>query len=155
MRDHKYKAWHKVEKVMCDVSVINFDQGAFLIGVKKGEDEIGDKYFVPAPTDGRFCNFDEFELLEYTGLKDKNGKEIYEGDLLNEIRYPPDKNGNYDSVPVFIKENIVQVGFNEGCFTADEAHLWRFISNIGDNEKTDYEIIGNIYENSELLTLTK
>ena len=88
---------------------------------------------------------------QYTGLKDKNGKEIYEGDLLNEIRYPPDKNGNYDSVPVFIKENIVQVGFNEGCFTADEAHLWRFISNIGDNEKTDYEIIGNIHENPELL----
>ena len=95
--------------------------------------------------------YEDAEVMQYTGLRDKNRKEIYEGDLLNEIRYPPDKNGNYDSVPVFIKDNIVQVGFNEGCFTADEAHLWRFISNISDNEKTDYEIIGNIHENPELL----
>ena len=130
----KFKAWHKAEKVMCDVSVINFDSGAFLIGVKKGEDEIGDKYFIPAPTDGRFCEFEEFELLQYTGLKDKNGKEIYEGDILrdDDVISQPGDEGFY----------IINEDFIINCYYL---HCW--IS----KEKNPFGIIGNIHENPELL----
>lgn len=91
-------------------------------------------------------------VMQSTGLKDKNGKEIYEGDILNRLMYPPDENGNYNSIPVFIKGNQVEVGFNEGCFIGKPSyHLWRYICYYDDSTKTDYEIIGNIYENPELL----
>ncbi len=60
---------------MCKVSIINFELGAFLIGVKPGEDEIYDKEIVIAPDNGRFCEWDEIEMMDSTGLKDKNGVE--------------------------------------------------------------------------------
>lgn len=73
-------------------------------------------------------------LMQYTGLKDKNGKEIYEGDILS--------TGNLES-----GHRIVEVYFKDGCFyTKDESFKkWR----VAGWRTT--EIIGNIYENPELL----
>ena len=65
-------------------------------------------------------------LMQYTGLKDKNGKEIYDGDIL--------KNEDYNRTRVMEWENDV-VPF---CFDYYES-------------PGDWEIIGNIYENPELL----
>lgn len=139
MKEIKFKAWHKAEKKMCDVSIINFDQGAFLIGVKPGEDEIGDKYFIPAPTNGRFCNFDEFELLQYTGMNDKNGKEIYKGSVLKAYG---------KKITRFV------VAFTNGSFDLyHEFARWGLLSRLFEMNDMPVEIIGSIYENPELLTL--
>ena len=147
MKETKFKAWHKAEKVMCDVSLINFDQGAFLIGVKKGEDEIGDKYFVPAPTDGRFCSFDEFELLEYTGMKDKNGKKSYHNNLVK-------CNGKASGQSGAPRDMIGVIDWHlhgwEIAVWYENEWWWP-----GSMNYSTFEIIGNIYENPELLTLTK
>jgi uncharacterized phage protein (TIGR01671 family) len=77
-------------------------------------------------------------LVEFTGLKDKNGKEIYEGDILN-WEYDTDKKYPW------------QVCFENGCFI-------RILKNIYPNKKEPiseriegFTIIGNIYENPELL----
>ena len=69
--------------------------------------------------------------MQYTGLKDKNGKEIYEGDILltNNQTY------NYE------------VKFEDCSFGVQTKH-YGFINLIGCGE---LEIIGNIYENPELL----
>jgi len=79
---------------------------------------------------------------EYTGLKDKNGKEIYEGDILDS------------------REEVVWV--NNGWFKKDLEKSWEeFLQDDVDtydecqtrlNEDNNYEVIGNIYENPELLT---
>jgi uncharacterized phage protein (TIGR01671 family) len=73
-----------------------------------------------------------FKIMQYTGLKDKNGKEIYEGDVL---KYPGYKN--------------LEIWFEDGAFLVgkrneSDQHVFQ--------SKTDHmEIIGNIYENPELV----
>ena len=138
MREIKYKAYHIAEKLMCDVSLINFDKGAFLMGVKPGEDDICDKFFITAPTEGRFCDFDEFELLQYTGFEDKNGLKICEGDILK----------GYGTE---IKRYVV--AFTNGAFDLyHEFARWGLLSRMFEIPDMPALIIGNIYENPDLLT---
>ena len=68
-------------------------------------------------------------LMQYTGLKDKNGVEVYEGDKVKAKFYG--------------REVVGEIGFNSGCFL-----LWN--SCVSDNQLfifTDIEVIGNIYKN--------
>ena len=75
--------------------------------------------------------FNEFDkIMQYTGLKDKNGVEIYEGDLL--------QNTN----PVWKKEIV--------SFVMEWDAVAARFSDYSPRE--DFEVIGNIYENEELLT---
>lgn len=92
------------------------------------------------------CYTNEFELMQYTGLKDKNGKEIYEGDII----YWKDLSKASDGT---LEDNVV-------VFWDDEHLRWgaESLSAIGVYQKLyDYsdvdeiEVIGNIYENKELM----
>ena len=149
----KFKAWHKAEKKMCEVSLINFDKGAFLIGVEKAKDTYSNdgKTIIHAPENGRFCEWDEIELIQFTGLLDKNGVEIYEGDVLNcKTTF---ENNMADRR--FQAATQREVSFKDGCFIDDvtDINLFDSIMNITYNPSgwTDFEVIGNIYENPELL----
>jgi uncharacterized phage protein (TIGR01671 family) len=80
---------------------------------------------------------DENVLMQYTGLKDKNGKEIYEGDILN-MTY-------HGSVSIVKPEIKGVVGFERCSFIIEENGI--SLGKIG----RSLEVIGNIYENPELL----
>lgn len=72
-------------------------------------------------------------LGQYTGLKDKNGVEIYEGDIIK--------------AKFFNKEIVGYIGFSMGCFMIAG-------SGVSDNQIfvfNDIEVIGNIYDNPKLL----
>jgi len=76
------------------------------------------------------------ELMQYTGLKDKNGIEIYEGDIIKFLGYNALTEGN--------KEYISKVYFKDGEF-----------KNTANYYTESREVIGNIYENPELLCQKK
>ena len=86
--------------------------------------------------DGAFFSKEEIELMQYTALKDKNGKEIYEGDIVNFKMY----DGQYENY---------QIIFRAGEFNAINKDDTNYIS--VDIWNIYGEVIGNIYENPELL----
>lgn len=84
-----------------------------------------------------------FSIMQYTGLKDKNGVEIYEGDILKGYRFIPNKDGSYT------------LGSNANKEVYYKHVKWSNTSlcvgfNISDSCNKN-EVIGNIYENPELL----
>ena len=84
----------------------------------------------------------DIELMQYTGLKDRNGKEIYEGDVLNASEAAPRGDGHYDDVV-----HVVDWCDEQGCFMAKESDRindWCFLNDY------DFEVIGNIYETPDL-----
>jgi len=123
MREIKFRAWDKFEKKMWT------DFKAYLlIDITNGEyifNTVEDEYQI-----------DRYILMQFTGLLDKNGKEIYEGDIVSPINF----NGSY-------RQAIVK--FKNGCFIVESTGMCKDYECLGD--KIHFEAIGNIYEYKHLL----
>ena len=78
--------------------------------------------------------------MQFTGLKDKNGKEIYEGDIINGL------------VVTYLGDSNAGLGMNAGWYLQrDDFESWVELECRCNENENNYEIIGNIYENPELL----
>ena len=126
----KFRAWDKLNNEMSVVEQINFYRGEF--------ESIG--YGVSSLREA-----DKIELMQSTGLKDKNGKEIFEGDILAV---------EADDGVIILKVSwddehalfvIKTKKFNEEAALAE----------LVDDNSYPFEVIGNIYENHELLEDSK
>jgi uncharacterized phage protein (TIGR01671 family) len=114
-REIKFRAWDKVEEemVLGDTAIFWLSQG-----------------------------IDEIEFMQFTGLRDKNDKEIWEGDIVK------------------CGYGVGKVVFKSGCFWAEwiddkEAYMEWIHSRKGTYIRTEdeqFEVIGNIFENPQLLT---
>lgn len=110
------------------------DDGIFRVGsLNASYDPYNDDDYLDG---GLYTAKERFILMQYTGLKDKNGKEIYEGDILK-VDW---KDNRYKSV----------IGMVEWD---NENAAYRFAAGSPSEVSWSHEIIGNIYENPELLKL--
>jgi uncharacterized phage protein (TIGR01671 family) len=83
-------------------------------------------------------DFKDIELMQYTGLKDKNGVKIFEGDIVKRITL----------FKAEILESINCVEFEKGCFILKTPSIKNYLFLCKEYE---LEVIGNIWENKELL----
>lgn len=135
MRDIKFRVWDKELKLM-HICGENIHDNIFF-----NKNNIAQYYNLQngcgSPT--------TYELMQYTGLKDKNGKEIYEGDIVKyEKFYVYDF--DYDEGIAIIYWDNEDTGFYGECqsynYSLDMFYLIRNLSS---------EVIGNIFDNPELL----
>ena len=91
-----------------------------------------------------FRDFEKVELMQYTELTDKNGKEIYEGDI---VLVKPGGISTWYKTVVEFKEGALIASLING-----ENHFYIFNPGFDSN---DFEVIGNIYENKKLLEENK
>ena len=140
MREIKFRVWDKETKKMFDVTHLQLD-----VNNAKPTFVAFDEQ--PAASMGywdTFENMDEIELLQYTGFKDKNGKEIYDGHIVS-VKYLYDKRTT-DRAQVVWREDKASFGLKSLKGLTNEVYeLYQVTA------EHNLEIIGNIYENPELL----
>lgn len=128
-REIKFRAWIEkgCESKMGEVTSINLDEGYinYIICNEQNEIEIIGLAYL-----------DEYVLLQYTGLEDKNGKEIYEGDILK-YNFPYDGRLKHISPVIYLE---TQASFGVIDFYGNNIPLYDIPAN------NCFEIIGNIYE---------
>lgn len=128
----KFRLWNRISSQLHLVDGLYFDD-------KEAE-------YVDDDNVLRFIGFKNIVLMQSTGLKDKNDKEIFEGDIVRTTRFL----GRADEIGGFYeyeKDYLGVVKVLEGSWVidtgSDAVNLW---SEIDENE-----VLGNIYENRELL----
>ena len=133
-REIKFRAWNKKEKYMEIADDLQMFSNDLSIGI---------------PSKDYFLRKDDVELMQYTGLNDKNGKEIYEGDIVKIYGHCFDFG--------FKQEEIGQIKFIHGAFgfyrekSKNEYCFNNLETEEAYGELDYYEVIGNIYDNPELL----
>jgi hypothetical protein len=125
----KYRAWHKTWKEMGKISWMLFhDDGKVDTVLFNGRD-----------FDFKL-KIDKIELMQSTDLKDKNGKEIFEGDIVKMAK-------DFYSEPAYYEVIRHRGGAYRLESNQHGCELWL--------RHTNCEVIGNIYENPELLEVAE
>jgi len=144
MRKIEFRAWDKKNRVMLPVKYMDFKEWWVSCDPTYGETnplQYGERNsFENQRTDRHI-------IMQYTGLRDRNAKEIYEGDILASVKYNSNELSN--------SELRWEIYFNEERLTfyrRDKKEgivnpFWEF--NLG---SVQHIVVGNIYENPELLT---
>ena len=125
MNEIKFRAWDNENKEMLKVQELDFEDTLY-----------GGRLAIRTDQYNDYFDLEDMILMQYTGLKDKNGKEIYEGDIIRATKRT-DLELNYHNFKVFM---------HNGCYMFGNYNAHEFFDKF--NFK---EVIGNIYENKDLL----
>lgn len=128
MRKFKFRAWEEAENKMYKCIVGNSDMN-------------DDEFICPLIWDDKrkeWLHSDTCKIMQYTGVKDLKGQEIYEGDILAHMDYW-----------------WIRIEYENGSFMVRDVDKVRYAnkicnSHISDFDLTKWRVIGNVYENKEL-----
>ena len=123
MRDIKFRVWDTENKEMLGVQELDFEDTFY-----------GGRLSIRTDKYNDYFDIEDMILMQYTGLKDKNGKEIYEGDIVKSYYYIPNQDGTEGE-----RYTIKLIAFNET--------LCKYNIDMFEN----IEVIGNVWDNPELL----
>ena len=155
----KFRAWQKNHKKIGRVKSISFNEKSEIehLCFHNGDNcaPVYSNYW----KNHKEWDLDNLELMEFTGLKDKNGKEIYEGDIVKWV------NGKHywEAIISTLKDSksntlyAIETFHNCTSDEFDEIYTYeRSNSRMGFRNDVEFlskkiEVIGNIYENPELL----
>ena len=129
----KFRAWDKKNKEMCEVMSIDF--------YKTANPEV---YIIKNNGDVILQFWNEVSVLQSTGLFDVNGKEIYEGDIVKAVSF-----ARWIGVAEYLPEKAAYIlkDIEKQPYRDDYVFLSQF--------EDGFEILGNVYENQDLLTEDK
>lgn len=132
MRPIKFRAWDKEDTQMRDVLAVNFYHRVLSVEYE------GDQFV----QDG----MNRFILMQSTGVLDKNDVEIFEGDIVNITQY-------FGGHPYGEIERVIKRSeYNNDLIADSESGDWRTPEvRMTFRSSDDYEVIGNIYQNPELI----
>lgn len=125
MRQIKFRAWEPQTKTMYNTDYLATN---YIDMTARGE-----MFHTEPDVEGHIVY--KFIPLQFTGLHDKNGAEIYEGDIVL----------TDDGMGVVSYQN------DSGSFALNDCSFCLLIDEFGDCPKIEWEVIGNIYEHPELL----
>ncbi|MDU7031157.1 MAG: YopX family protein [Clostridiales bacterium] len=152
-KEIKFRAWDKMDKVMCDVTYMKFSKVQYTnVGYRKNiRGKLIDENAALDENMSGTC-----VLMRYTGEHDKNGKELYEGDIVS-FEAIGEEGYEYREGIDFMNRAVIV--WNDGRFELD-----RFLSDnsgvlddMNDCHKDFWnvlkgcEVVGNIYDNPALL----
>lgn len=131
MREIKFRAWDtQAEEILY------------------GVEHTYDGYKVPMPSFGALLDCPDFYIvMQYTGLKDQNGKEIYEGDI---VKFYP-QSPRSEELPNPRYGEMGKIFFDIGSFAVRPIDGKREGIQFFLDELGEWVVVGNIYENKELL----
>jgi len=129
MREIKFKVWNPYRKSWAiEFAIVWHGDGSYIFEYAKGKDW------------ETHTDFEGFIIVQYTGLKDRNGKEIYKGDRLEEAHDTIMENKSIKSIVIWDNDrSMFRLNCHQNIYLgAEDAELY-------------LEVTGNIYENPELI----
>ncbi len=136
-RELKFRVWDKIDKKFVTLNIGGFR------GDYSFDDYFDDTFNDP---------ISRYSIQQFTGLKDKNGREIYEGDILKEHYFDDwgDKEG-FEYIGVVRHRSYSTDAGNQFSGFVTYPNLNENSGYTGNPIKVDCEIVGNIFENTDLL----
>lgn len=143
MRPLKFRAWDKLQKKF----LYPYPEGFDILGETTCFDLIGQQIKDFTPNLTTLDRLNDIIIIQFTGIQDKYGKDVYEGDILKDTEFDDDDFDISGYYPIIYDDKTCQFCI-DNSFKKDGSHLVNIVEYF---RIENIEVVGNIYETPELL----